>query len=198
MSRVQVRTGSTALDQFKCDYLPRTFPFVYPHHIGTPDFKRHSSRRVEQQDLPPVLLPEYARFMARRVEYQVRSDWQFLGGLWNLLFKTLVNHAPSLSFQFSSTAGCVGDVDAESVGAAAVSLSKKLWHGEYTTSTGRRKPISGDITKLGYAIGLSLTERKILKNFHYMSDRVPGTREIRREIGQIVFSAMMFMATHSS
>ena len=130
--------------------------------------------------------------MARRVEYQVRSDWQYLGGLWNLLFKTLVNHAPSLSFQFSSTAGGVGDADAESVGSAAVSLSKKLWHGEYTTIAGRRKPISGDITKLGYAVGLSPTERNILNNFHYMSDRVPSTREIRREIGHIVFSAMIF------
>ena len=105
-----------------------------------------------------MMLPEYARLMARRVEYQVRSDWQYLGGLWNLLFKTLVNHAPSLSFQFSSTAGGVGDADAESVGSAAVSLSKKLWHGEYMTIAGRRKPISGDITKLGYAIGLSPTE----------------------------------------
>ena len=98
---VEIRSGSTALDQFKCDYLPRTFPFVYPHHVGAPDFDRHYSRRVEERRLPPVLLEKYARFMARRVEYQVRSDWQYLGGLWNLLFKTLVNRAPILSFQFT-------------------------------------------------------------------------------------------------
>ena len=82
-SVVALRTGSTALQQFQWDYLPRAFPFVYPFHIGAPDFARSPSRRVALHDLTPMGLALFARCMARRVEYQIRADFQYLGGIWN-------------------------------------------------------------------------------------------------------------------
>ena len=123
---VKVMTGSTALDQFQCDYLMRAFCFLYAYHIGGPDFDRSPSRRVEKHELAPLQLAAYSRIMARRCEHQFRADWQFLGGLWNLLFKSLVNRAPSLSFRYSAPGGAPGDADEQSVGAAAESLYKKL------------------------------------------------------------------------
>lgn len=74
VSRVQVRIGSTALDQLTCDHFPRVFPFVYVHHLAAFDFNRSCSRRVEEQNLPPVMFLEHARVMSRCVEYQGRSD----------------------------------------------------------------------------------------------------------------------------
>ena len=129
--------------------------------------------------------------MAMREEYQVRSYWQCFGGFWNWLFKSLVNRAPSLSFQFTSMAASGSNVDVAGVGSAAASLSKKRWHGEYMTSTSRRQSIGGDVAKFGHLVGLSPTERKVPQHFHFMSDRVLGTREIRREIRHIVFSAVI-------
>ena len=130
--------------------------------------------------------------MSWHVKYQVRADWQYVVGLWNILFKTSVNRAPSLSSQYSPATDAPSKIDEESAGTAAISLKGNLWHGEYLTAGGRRKKIDGDIPKLGYALGLSLTERRILKNFHFMSGRVFGTHEIRHEIGHLAIGAMIF------
>ena len=77
-------------------------------------------------------------------------------------------------------------------GAAAARIYKLLWEGEYLDSAGRRRNISGDITKIPYAIGISATEKALLQNYHFMSSRIPGTRQVRNHIRHVIFSSRVF------
>ena len=52
--------------------------------------------------------------------------------------------------------------------------------------------IDGDTTKLKYAIGLTDVERKILTNFDHISSSVPGTLEIRKQIGHVTLAGEVF------
>ena len=55
-----------------------------------------------------------------------------------------VAHSSEASSLPLTTMGC--SIDAESVGSASVSLSKKIWHGNYMICTGRVKPIDGEVS----------------------------------------------------
>ena len=50
----------------------------------------------------------------------------------------------------------------------------------------------GDISKISQIIGLRDTERALLKNYHFMSSRLAGTRQVRNSIRHIVFSSRIF------
>ena len=74
-------------------------------------------------------------------------------------------------------------------GEAAARIYTLLWRGEYFDVAGRRHQIVGDITKVPYAIGLRATEKALLQNYHFMSSRIPGTRQVRHHIRHIIFSS---------
>ena len=50
----------------------------------------------------------------------------------------------------------------------------------------------GDISKITKIIGLKNTEKVLLANFHFMSSRIPGTRQVRNSIRHIIFSSRIF------
>ena len=60
------------------------------------------------------------------------------------------------------------------------------------TASGRRRSINGDTNKLPFAVGLTDLERRILKNYHFMSDAILGSRELRIQIGHLIFGARVF------
>ena len=64
--------------------------------------------------------------------------------------------------------------------------------GEYVDATGWRLPVRGDISKITRIIGLRNTEKALLQNFHFMSSRLPGTRQVRNSIRHIIFSSRIF------
>ena len=70
----------------------------------------------------------------------------------------------------------------ESIGKAAIRIYKLLHTGEYEDAVGRRVPIRGDISKITKIIGLKSTEKGVLAKFHFMSSRIPGTRQVRNII----------------
>ena len=57
--------------------------------------------------------------------------------------------------------------------------------------------VAGDISKLPYIIGLTETEKALLRNYFFMSSRIPGTRQIRNSIRHIVFSSRVFYGVPS-
>ena len=59
--------------------------------------------------------------------------------------------------------------------------------GEYEQN-GRRLPVNGDISKLERVIGATDTERALIRNVHFMSARIAGTRQIRGGIRHVVFA----------
>ena len=79
-----------------------------------------------------------------------------------------------------------------SIGEAASRIYNLLHEGEYADATGRRFPVRGDISKITRIIGLRNTEKALLQNFHFMSSRLPGTRQVRNSIRHIIFSSRIF------
>ena len=77
----------------------------------------------------------------------------------------------------------------QKIGEATANIFDLLWHGEYQDVNGRRYPVKGDVSKISKIIGLTKTEKSLLQNYHFMSSRLAGTRQIRRSINHVVFSA---------
>ena len=48
--------------------------------------------------------------------------------------------------------------------------------------------MKGDISKLERIIGLTDTQRALVRNVHFMSARIAGTRQIRNSIRHVVFA----------
>jgi hypothetical protein len=74
------------------------------------------------------------------------------------------------------------------IGKATTRIYELLWTGEYM-SNGQRLPIRGDISKIEQVIGLADTEKALIRNYHFMSSRIAGTRQIRSSIRHMVFAS---------
>ena len=61
--------------------------------------------------------------------------------------------------------------------------------GEYVKANGSRAPINGDTRRMLQAVGLTAAQRAILQNMQFISSRVPGTRQVRRGMNHVIFSA---------
>jgi len=64
-----------------------------------------------------------------------------------------------------------------------------LWEGQYLDSNDRCIEVNDDILKIVSIIGLSAEERALLQNYHFMSSRLAGIREIRSTIRHVVFNS---------
>ena len=60
---------------------------------------------------------------------------------------------------------------------AAASLLKRLQHGCYLDN-GKRRQIRGDFTKLIFAEGLTVHERKLLSDFRFRCQALPGLQTV--------------------
>jgi hypothetical protein len=76
------------------------------------------------------------------------------------------------------------DLDA---GMQAAALYEMLSSGYYKTEQGKRKRISGDLSKLRFAEGITSVQRKQLADFSFRTKKIPGTQEIRTKIGHVCF-----------
>ena len=125
----------------------------------------------------------------RRVEAQLRWDQHLCPALWSLWFATKVNTGVSLSIKRCLSRGEEDEQNERSVGEAAKAICKVLWDGQYRTPSGELKELRGDMSKLVQAEGLTKTQKALLHNYHFMSARIPGTRQVRRSISHVIFSS---------
>ena len=139
-----------------------------------------------------VPLQTYTAMMARRVEAQVRWDWDLAPSLQSLSFASQVNLAVGLSYNRAlrklEDAHEAQNTDTQ-IGLAMKRLYELLHDGEYLDDLGERKPLRGDISKLPRVIGLSTLQQNIVRNMLFMSGRLPGTRQIRKSIGHLLTAA---------
>ena len=191
-STLSLQTGANLIPQFKNDYIPRVFCTTLPRVAGGPDFPGETNRRRHYEDSPQVTLDTYTTMMASRCEYQIRADWDFNPGLFSLAFASRVNMSQSMAIKRALRRGAGEENSDASIGAAAQRIYQLLQEGEYADVTGRRFPVRGDISKITRIIGLSNTEKALLQNFHFMSSRLPGTRQVRNSIRHIIFSSRIF------
>ena len=80
-------------------------------------------------------------------------------------------------------------------GEATARIFRLLRDGEYLDGAGRRYKVHGDVSKITQMIGLSPTEKMLLRNYHFMSSRLSGTRQVRRSINHLLFSARVTYGT---
>ena len=82
--------------------------------------------------------------------------------------------------------------DERSIGKAAARVLHALIHGEHCNSEGRMMPVKGDTSKLFLVKGLSARDLAMVRNYQFMSTRIPGTRHVRNEIRHIIFASRVF------
>ena len=99
LSTVELRTGSELLDQFQGSYIPRVFHMSLPWCVGGPDLPMRPRYRRTSSEAPALTLDSFVRMIARRVETQIRWDWDLLPAAWSLWFATKVNLGVSLSLR---------------------------------------------------------------------------------------------------
>ena len=185
-STLSLRTGSILEKQFEPSYVPRVFNITLPWCVGGPDFPKKESRRKKEKG-PAIALDTWVALMASRCESQIRFDWEFLPGIMSLNFASKVNLGMSLSINRALRRGAGAERLDEDIGKAAARIYELLMTGEYEQN-GRRLPMKGDISKLERVIGATDTERALIRNAHFMSARLQGTRQIRGSIRHVVFA----------
>ena len=130
--------------------------------------------------------------MTARCEYQFRADWDLNPGLLSLSFATKVNQGMSMSIQRALRHGAHSIEEDLKAGEAAARIYTLLWKGEYVDVAGRRHHIAGDITKNTICHRSERNGKALLQNYHFMSSRIPGTRQVRHHIRHIIFSSRVF------
>ena len=192
VTTLEIQTGSNLLQQFETEYIPRVFSLTLPRQVGGPDFPGQPRRRRCFDDAPTLNLQSYTAMMARRVEAQVRWDWDLLPGLQSLSFASQVNRAVGISLQRGVRKledAHENEADDTQIGLAMKRLYELLHTGEYVDDAGHRKRLNGDISKLSRVIGLTPLQSAIVRNMFFMSARLAGTRQVRKHIGHMLTAA---------
>ena len=211
---LEVTTGSTMMDQFQPQYLGLAHPFTMPLAVGgydvpgKPRWRRPSVERLaaEPSGSRPVLacalfkrqrqaaaatvkLEDMVSGMPRRIEAQFRRDWTYVPSLWNLYFREQVNLGASLGARSRGSKAAPQDAIEQDAAMAAADLIKKASVGFFKTQDGKRRPISGDMSKLRFAEGITPLQKRLLQDFSFRTKGIAGTQEIRSKIGHVCFWA---------
>ena len=204
--------------QFNPWYLGMAFPFTVPLAVGSYDIPHQPRwRRPNDEDLPyprthllsgihdcqdkswlfdhskvgpacRVQLFDITRGLPQRIEGQFRRHWGFTPALWNLYFRERINLGISLSVRTKTQAGTPKALTDEDAAMAAAALLQKLQHG-FFMDRGKRRKINGDFSKLIFAEHLTDLQRKLLADFRFRSQSIPGCQEIRSKVGHLGFWA---------
>ena len=86
-----VKTANVMLDQFELFYF--AFAFVFTYATGMPDMPAfmHRPRPRRERQAPRIEVPQWVRFMSRRVETSMHRDWNVGLVSWNYVFRFEVN-----------------------------------------------------------------------------------------------------------
>ena len=192
VTQMTIATSSSLIKQFLTTYLPRVFHLALPYLVGGPDFPRQPRpRRCVDRDSPDLTLGAWNAMIASNCLSQLRWDWDLVPGAWSLHFASEVNTGLSLSLKRAMKRGGADHVTDSDLHRHTTKIYQKLWDGEYVDNAGRRVPVKGDVSKISRIIGLTKEEKALVSNFHFMSARLAGTRQMRRHIGHIVKSSLI-------
>ena len=193
VSTLSVQTGSNLIDQFQSQYIPQVFNVSLPWCVGGPDLERRPRyRRGLVEEAPYLSLDAFTAMIPARVESQIRWDTELTPGVWSLRFASQVNLGMSLAIKRALQRGHQDDSHKEDIGKATARIYQLLAKGKYKQpGTDKLLPINGDISKLSCCVDISRTQQALLRNYMFMSGKVAGTRQIRREINHLTFSAQV-------
>jgi len=185
---LSIQTGSSMLAQWKSEYLCSSNPFTLALPVGGYDL-RGAPRWRRPDDAAWVTLADLTAGLPRRVEGQFRRHWVFTPLLWNLYFHERVHRSRHLALRCLPKASEPMCVQEEEATKAAARCYQRLHEGTYIDAGGARRPIRGDTSKLLFAEGTTSKEQSLLRSMHYISSALPGTQEVRRQMGHVIAGA---------
>ena len=193
VSTLTLKTGSNLIDQFQSHYFPQVFNISLPWCVGGPDLdKRPRYRRALVDDAPIFSLDAFTATLPCRVESQIVWDSELLPGVWSYRFASQVNLGTSLAIKRALQKGQQDESQNESIGKATSRIYALLAKGKYKEpGSGKLLPINGDLSKLSSCTEITPTQQALLRNYMFMSGKLAGTRQIRREINHLTFSAQV-------
>ena len=121
-----------------------------------------------------VKLYDIVRTLPQRIDAQDWRHWGFVPGLWNLYFREQVNLGTSLGAISRGSSTEPQDQVDQDVAMAAAELYEKLhtWH--YRTQVCKRRRVDGDMTKLRFAEGVTVPQRRLLADFGFRTRQIAG------------------------
>ena len=196
-SDLKIETGSEMIDQWKPEYLCSAMPFTLALPVGSHDISGKERWR-RPKEAAPVRSLDLVRGLPRRVEAQFRRHWNFMPMLWNLYFRENVNFGKQLYARQRRAAGSSDPTsyehDDDDKTRTASKIYKRL-QGEYRDSSGVKRQVGGDTTKLFFADGTTEEERRLLRDYEFLTGAIPGTQAIRRRMGNLGFAASLVYGT---
>ena len=196
---LKIQTGGKFQEAMVPQFLSRAFPWALPYMVGGPEFPEKKMLReqavADRQGVvrwrrapcaPVVSTADYVSGMARRVETQIAADWHFLPAVWNLHIRHAALSTPLSLIRVSTSCGMPHDVRAEKLRHAARGIFQQLESNAYVFR-GQTRKLDGDVMKLMYDDNLSAEQRDLLQSYRAMTNRLPGTQEIRYSIGHNMF-----------
>jgi len=197
-STLALQTGSNLLDQFQSRYIPQVFNVSLPWCVGGPDldnrvrYRRGGAFDPKDAPAPFFSLDAFTAMLPCRVESQIAWDFELLPGVWSLRFASQVNLGTSLAIKRALQKGQHDNSAQEDIGKAAARIYELLAKGKYKQpGSNKILPINGDLSKLSSAVDITPTQQALLRNYMFMSGKLAGTRQIRREINHLTFSAQV-------
>ncbi|CAE7344756.1 TTC28 [Symbiodinium sp. CCMP2592] len=175
-----VKTDSRFVDQWQPRSFSCAFPWALARAVSGPDFPLKS--RYRRVDTAAVLTPAaFTSLLSGRVEGNIRSDWHMVPATRRITtFWSAVCQADlqvKLPKSVAAQATHAKDV-VQGVRDLYRRLQKGKWH-----DGNRERRVNYDTTKLGLCRNLSFMERHLLRNMQLRAQKLPGTKEIRRQIG---------------
>ena len=118
--------------------------------------------------------------------------------LWNLYFRESVNFGKQLVTRQKKDTNTTDPMryehDEDDKPRSASRIYKRL-QGDYVDSTGVKRSVGGDTTKLFFADGTCDAERRLLRDHEYLTSQIPGTQAIRHRMAKSGFAASLVYGT---
>ena len=188
LSMLAVRTDVDLVDQWRSEYIPLAFPFSIPCVEGGADypFKKRFRRHPDAAVLTPW---ECTRMHARRVESNIKSDWNLVPAQRNLTTKWDALCGDDVACKHPVDREKAGNVLSAELVESATKLYEKLAKGYWVDFQGKRRRINHDFTKLQYAENITNMQRDLIRDTVFLSKKFPGTQQVRLLIGHALFGA---------
>ena len=138
-------------------------------------------------------------FLYRRVEAACRTDWTALPILRSVTYKFMAEDTMTIVAPVLGKSNAAGQVSSAGLVKAAENLYHHLQHGFAGTGV-HRMPIGGDTTRLPYAVGLTLLEKKMALAQHFLAQHMAGSQQQLRHLmghrqfgARVTYGACVFM-----
>ena len=182
------KTSVDLVDQWRSEYMALAFPFSIPRVVGGADYPH--KRRFRRHPDAAVLSPwECTRMHARRVESNIKSDWNLVPAQRNLTTKWDALCGDDVACKHTVDRDKAGNVLSAELVDSATKLYEKLAKGYWLDSQGKRRKINHDFTKLQYAENLTKMQRDLIRDMVFLSKKFPGTQQVKLLIGHALFGA---------